>query len=159
MKQLTEDEIKDTFKNFHKTIFSLILSTTNKDNSAHTSYSPYIKIDNKYYAVMSSQMPHYKNIINTKAAHIMILEDEKDAFNIYARKRLYFDATCKEVKLSDYYSYFEDRYKEELSFIKTMKDFTLIELTPKIRSIVLGFGSAYMMNEKEELISKNISHK
>lgn len=159
MKKYTNEEIIDLFNNFDKSIYSLVISSINENITAQTSYSPFIKIDNKYYAVMSSNMPHYKNIIRNKSAHVLIIEDEQDASHIYARKRLYFDASCEEVSLDEYYDKFKLRFEDQLSFIKTMKDFTIIELTPKEKSLVLGFGAAYKMDEKGNLLSKSISHK
>jgi putative heme iron utilization protein len=159
MKKQTNEEIIDTFSTFPKDKFSLMLSTTSKDIEPLTSYSPFVEDDNKFYVVMSSSLPHYKNIEATLKAHAFIIEDEKDASHIYARKRLYFSATCRIVNDEKYFELFDKRYGESLSFIRKMKDFVIVELTPKEKSLVLGFGAAYLMNENGELIEKNISHK
>jgi len=159
MNKPTNEEIINTFNTFTKDKFSLILSTTNKEIEPLTSYSPFVEDSNKFYAVMSSSMPHFKNIENTKIAHVFIIEDEKDASHIFARKRLYFSAICKIVDDEKYFELFDKRYGESLSFIKKMKDFKIVELIPKEKSLVLGFGAAYLMNENQELIQKNIGHK
>jgi hypothetical protein len=159
MKKPTDNEIIDTFNTFTKDKFSLILSTTNENIEPLTSYSPFVEDNGKFYTVMSSSMPHYKNIEQTLKAHVFIIEDEKDASHIFARKRLYFGASCKIVQGEKYFELFDNRYKESLSFIRTMKDFKIVELTPKEKSLVLGFGAAYLMNEQNELVQKNISHK
>lgn len=159
MKKYTDEEILEIFKTFTKDKFSLILSTTNKENTPLTSYSPFVEVDNKYYVVMSSSMPHYKNIELLKKAHAFIIEDEKEAFHIFARKRLYFNTTCKIVDEKDYFKYFDERYGDSLSFIKTMGDFKIIELIPEEKSLVLGFGAAYVMDKDGKLLQKNISHK
>jgi len=159
MNKPTNEEIINTFNTFTKDKFSLILSTTNKEIEPLTSYSPFVEDSNKFYALMSSSMPHFKNIENTKVAHVFIIEDEKDASHIFARKRLYFSATCKIVDDEKYFELFDKRYGESLSFIKKMQDFKIVELTPKEKSLVLGFGAAYLMNENQELIQKNIGHK
>ncbi|WP_419764514.1 MAG: hypothetical protein ACNI28_12135 [Arcobacter sp.] len=159
MKKTTDSEIIETFNTFTKDKFSLILSTTNKDTEALTSYSPFVEKADKFYTVMSSAMPHFKNIENSLKAHVFIIEDEKEASHIFARKRLYFNADCKIVDGEEYFELFDKRYGESLSFIRKMKDFKVVELTPKEKSLVLGFGAAYLMNEEGKLIPKNISHK
>lgn len=159
MKKYTDDEIIEIFKTFPKDKYSLIVSSSNNENDPLTSYSPFIEFEDKFYIVMSSSMPHYKNIETSKKAHIFIIEDEKDAFHIFARKRLYFSAVCKVVEKERFYNHFEKRFSDSLSFIKEMDDFVIIELTPKDKSLVLGFGAAYIMNENKELKQKSISHK
>lgn len=159
MNKLSNTEIIDTFNTFTKDKFSLILSTTNENIDPLTSYSPFVEDDNKFYTVMSSSMTHFKNIEETLKAHVFIIEDEKDASHIFARKRLYFSASCKIVDEEKYFELFDKRYGESLSFIRKMKDFKIVELTPKDKSLILGFGAAYLMNEQGELVQKNISHK
>ena len=104
---------------------------------------------------------HLKYIIeSTKKAHVMIIEDEKEASHIYARKRLYFNSECKVVENEEeIFKLFDNRYGDKLSFLRDMKDFKVIELTAKEKSLVLGFGAAYKMNTEGELVHKNISHK
>lgn len=159
MNKASNKEIIDTFNTFTKDKFSLILSTTNTNIEPLTSYSPFVEEDNKFYTVMSSNMPHFKNIKENLKAHVFIIEDEKEASHIYARKRLYFGASCKIVEGEKYFELFDKRFGESLSFIRKMKDFKIVELTPKEKSLVLGFGAAYLMNEQGELVEKNISHK
>ncbi len=159
MKKYTNDEVIESFKKFPQDKFSLILSSSNSENDPLTSYSPFIENENKFYVVMSSSMPHYKNIETNKKAHVFIIEDEKDASHIFARKRLYFSSTCKVVEGEKYFEMFDKRYGETLAFIRKMADFKIIELTPKEKSLVLGFGAAYYMNEAGELMQKSISHK
>lgn len=159
MKKHTNDEIIETFRTFPQDKYSLILSTSNNENDPLTSYSPFIENEDKFYTVMSSSMPHFKNIEDNKKAHVFIVEDEKDASHIFARKRLYFSASCKIVEKNEFYNLFEKRFGDSLSFIKEMDDFKVVELSPKEKSLVLGFGAAYYMNENGELKQKSISHK
>lgn len=161
MKKYSDDEILQEFKNFTNDKFSMIISTTSIDNIPLTNYSPFIENNGKYYISVSSMMPHFENMINTKKAHVLIIEDEKDAAHIYARKRLYFEVSCKliEEKEEDILKLFDGRYGDKLSFLRTMKDFKILELTPKIKNLVLGFGGAYQLDIEGKLIHKDIAHK
>jgi len=156
----SDEKIIETFNNFDKDKYSLILSTTNAENEPLTNYSPFVKIDDDYYISVSSNLPHYTNIMQTHKAHVLIIEDESKAEHIYARKRLYFSVSCElEDDSEKIFKLFDARYEGKLSFLREMKDFKVIKLTPKEKSLVLGFGAAYKMDIDGKLGNKSISHK
>jgi len=155
----TDIEIIEEFANFDKDKFSLTLSTTSTKNEPLTNYSPFVKQNDNYYVCVSSQLPHYKNIEATKKAHVLIIEDEKGASHIYARKRLYFSVTCEiQDDTEKIFTLFDERYGDALSFLRDMKDFKVIKLIPSEKSLVLGFGAAYKMDTSGALVNKSIQH-
>lgn len=155
-----DDEIIKAFETFDEDKYSLIISSSSLDNIPLTNYSPFVKSEGDYYICVGSNLPHYKNMIETQRAHVMIIEDEKDAKHIYARKRLYFGASCAPVSDQEtIFKLFDERYGEALSFMRNMKDFKIIRLTPQEKSLVLGFGAAYMMDQQGHLKHKKIKHK
>ena len=160
MNSLSEEEIIEQFKNFDRDIMSVIISTVDIASEPLTSYSPFVKLDDNYYICISSNLPHFANMMETEKAHLMFIEDESEAGHIYARKRLYFSALCKlEDDTEKIFKLFDERYGESLSFLRDMKDFKVIKLTPKERSLVLGFGAAYKMDAEGNLGNKSICHK
>ena len=160
MKKYSNEEIIEQFNTFSQDKHSLIVSTTNHQNNPLTNYSPFVEYESNYYICVSSMLPHYDNMYASKKAHVLIIEDEAAASHIYARKRLYFDVTCElEVEEETVFKLFDERYEDQLSFLKTMKDFKIIRLMPKEKSLVLGFGAAYQMDINGKLIQKNINHK
>lgn len=157
---MTNEEIVQEFKEFDKDKYSLVISTTSSDNFPLTNYAPFVKIDEDYFVSVSQNLPHYTNMAQTKKAHILIIEDESKADHIYARKRLYFSASCEEEKDTEkIFKLFDERYGDKLSFLREMKDFRIIKITPEEKSLVLGFGAAYKMSVDGELLNKSISHK
>ncbi|MEA2073068.1 MAG: HugZ family protein [Campylobacterota bacterium] len=157
---MSNDEIIEEFKNFDKDKYSLIISTTSSENDPLTNYAPFVKIGEDYYVSVSQNLPHFTNMAQTKKAHILIIEDESTADHIYARKRLYFSASCEVEEDSEkIFKLFDERYGDKLSFLRTMKDFKVIKISPEERSLVLGFGAAYKMDVEGNLVSKSISHK
>lgn len=154
------EEIIEAFRTFENDKMSIVLSTVSTENEPLTNYSPFVTLHGNYYICISSQLPHYINMIETKKAHALIIEDEDKASNIYARKRLYFSAKCVlEEDTEDIFNLFDARYGESLSFLRGMKDFKVIKLIPSDKSLVLGFGAAYKMDTNGQLVSKNIQHK
>jgi hypothetical protein len=155
-----DEKIIEQFKSFDKDKYSLIVSTTSLENEPLTNYAPFVKEGENYYISVSSNMPHFKNMTETKKAHILIIEDESNAAHIYARKRLYFSADCElENDEEKIFKLFDARYGDKLSFLREMKDFKIIKFIPKEKSLVLGFGAAYKMGIDGKLANKNISHK
>ncbi|MFT5661038.1 MAG: putative heme iron utilization protein [Sulfurimonas sp.] len=156
----TNEEIIEEFKTFENDKMSVVLSTVSTKNEPLTNYSPFVTKDGNYFICISSQLPHYINMIETQKAHALIIEDESKASNIYARKRLYFSVTCVlEEDTENIFKLFDARYGESLSFLREMKDFKVIKLIPSEKSLVLGFGAAYKMDMNGQLVSKNIQHK
>ncbi|WP_024954665.1 pyridoxamine 5'-phosphate oxidase family protein [Sulfurospirillum arcachonense] len=160
MSKYTDEEIIEKFKTFDLDKYSMIVGTTNQQNDPLTNYSPFVKLEEDYYICVSSNMPHFHNIMETKKAHVMIIEDESKASHIYARQRLYFSASCElqndEEKI---FKLYDKRYGDALSFLRTMKDFKIIKLIPGEKSLVLGFGAAYKIDSKGNLGHKKINHK
>ncbi len=157
---MNDTEIKKAFENFDKDKFSLVISTTSLENEPLTNYSPFVKLGADYYISVSSMLPHYKNMMDTKKTHVLIMEDEANAEHIYARKRLYFSASCEVVSDAEtIFQLFDERYGDKLSFLREMKDFKVLKLTPKERSLVLGFGAAYKMDVDGNLANKTVGHK
>lgn len=160
MKKYTDQEIVEEFQNFSQDKQSLILSTSDINNTPLTSYSPFVEDKSNYYICISSLLPHYENMIRTKKVHVLLIEDESQAAHIYARKRLYFDArSIIEENEEEIFKLFDKRYGDKLSFLQTMKDFKIIKLIPAEKSLVLGFGAAYKMGKDGKLGQKTIKHK
>lgn len=159
MKKENELEILKAYEEFPKDKQTLIISSANSKNDPLTNYAPFVLKDDFYYVTMSKSMPHYKNLTESKKAHIMLIEDEANASHPFARKRVYFQASCEEVSKFEHYNLFENKFGDKLSFIKEMGDFVVIKLRPKEISLVFGFGQAYLINENKELVYKSISHK
>ena len=156
---MTNEEIVQEFKDFDKDKYSLIISSTSSENSPLTNYAPFVKIGEDYFVSVSQNLPHFVNMAETKRAHILIIEDEATADHIYARKRLYFGASCDvEEDTEKIFKLFDERYGDKLSFLREMKDFKIVKITPEERSLILGFGAAYKMGVDGQLLNKSISH-
>lgn len=160
MNQPSEEDLKKQFESFDEDKYSLIVSTVDTNCTPLTNYSPFVKLDGDYYICVSSMLPHFTNMIETKKAHVLIIEDESKTNHIYARNRLYFNAVCAlESDVEKIFQLFDARYGDALSFLRDMKDFKVIKLTPLEKSLVLGFGAAYKMDTEGNIGSKSIQHK
>lgn len=165
MKNYTNTQVAEEFQAFLDDKKSLMLSTVSNESEPFASYSPFVQDKNEnYYVCVSSAVQHSINLTQSKKAHILIIEDEAKADNIYARKRLYFDANVEKFEENDLraesiFELFDNKFGESLSFLRKMSDFRIYKLTANIKSLILGFGAAYQMDKNGLILQKKIAHK
>ena len=91
-----------------------------------------------------------------KAKSILIIEDEGLSKEIYARERLNFACTCREIardagEFSIAVSGLGERHGDIVEMLCGLSDFRLFQLTPQHGVLVLGFGKAYEINALLEI--------
>jgi putative heme iron utilization protein len=139
--------VENKLEEFLSKFQSLIINSLDDKVHPFSSYAPFIKYKNKYYVFLSFMAKHSHNLKENPKSSILFCEDEKDAENIFARKRVVFQTTAKSIeKNSDYelevLDIFEERF-ETIKMLRTMSDFHLYEFTPIYGEAVFGFGAAY----------------
>lgn len=145
-------EIQD-FRNSRKTFQ---LGTVNKDGKPHTSYAPFAFSENGYYILVSDLATHGQNLKLSKAVSIMMIEDESEARNIFARRRLSFDteAVLIDRESAQWQSAIElmhIRFGEIIDNLSQLTDFHLYRLHPLIGRYVKGFGQAFDVSGEDML--------
>ncbi len=145
---------------FLKSIKSVVLSTLDENNFPFTSYAPYLKNNNKYYFYLSNMAKHSQNLKNNKKASLFFIEDEKNCENLFARKRVVFQAKVEVIsKDLPLYNEILNNFEKEhntIAVLRKMSDFNLYEANIFYGEAVFGFGKAYEIKGKnfEELIAK-----
>lgn len=161
MKRVKKDEAQEILNTFTDDIQSVILATVDENAKPFSSYSPYVEDkEGNYYVCISAIVPHSHNMYITKKAHIMFLEDESKAAHIYARRRLYFDADVEKFDEDDKReeeigALFLEKFGETTKFLLEQPDFRIYKIMPKNGNIVLGFGSAYAVDENKKIKKLN----
>lgn len=128
---------------------SVIISSYDGDRCV-SSYAPFVRKDNKIFITISKVAPHFRSLSKSKNVSLMFLQDEKDAFSIFARIRATFDATPtfhddENIK-NEIFDKFASLYQDDaaISFIRNMSDFCIVEFELSNRGrYVKGFGAAY----------------
>lgn len=72
-------------------IKTLSISSINDNNTAHSSYAPFIENEHKFYVCISGMAKHTKNLFNNESVSCLIIEDESKSTNLFARKRVTLD--------------------------------------------------------------------
>lgn len=135
---------------------SVLLASVGADGVPHASYAPTVAGEGgKYYIHISELAKHFHNLSATGKVSALLIEDEKDAVNIFARKRLTLEG--KAVKLdkdsllwAEVMARFTKKFGEFFEqSLRNLKDFHTFELTFENGTLVLGFGAAYRLTGDE----------
>lgn len=127
---------------------SVQLATLNANNQPEASYSPYLLHDDKVYIFISELAAHTQNLKLNPQASLLFIEDEYEAKNIFARKRLILNCEAniisrEQAQWTTVITQFEHAHGNTVALLKTLPDFLLFELTSQSGSYIQGFGQAY----------------
>ena len=130
---------------------SLQLATIGENNEPAISYTPFIMHKQRVYILISALAAHTQHLANRPQAALLIIEDEQDCQNIFARKRLALECDAHFVERThqqwnDRLDLFTERHGNTVALLKKLPDFSLVELTPKYGNYIQGFGQAYRFN-------------
>ena len=128
---------------------SVLMATTSADGVPDASYAPFVRIDdNAFYVNLSELSTHTGNLLATPRVSIMLLQAENDTKQLFARKRLSFDADAEIVERdsthwSQVMDLFAVKFGDIMDLIRPLQDFTLFRITLRSAVYVRGFAQAY----------------
>ncbi|MBF0266616.1 MAG: pyridoxamine 5'-phosphate oxidase family protein [Gammaproteobacteria bacterium] len=138
---------------------SLFLSSYNQNQEPLASYAPYVNSDEKsFYIYISELAGHTENINNAfennKPVSLMLIEDEQESRNIFARNRLTY--LCQVVLVprdSEQWhhimSLFREKFDQTIDVLMQLSDFKLFSLTAISGKYVSGFGKTFVLQGSE----------
>ena len=114
----------------------------------HVSYAPFTYNKDGFYILVSDIAQHGQNLKLSKNVSIMLIEDESNSKQLYARRRLTFDTTAKLIEKSSSVGQqaiadLSLRFGDIIDNLANLKDFNLYQLTPEKGRFVKGFGKAF----------------
>jgi len=140
--------MKDEILAFIKEFDSLILATS-ANMTPDCSYVPYVLDEElNFYIFVSHLAKHTDNLLSNNRFSILFIEDEKEAKNIFARKRVSFegksvcldeDVVCKQNAQKLFIEKFGDFFVQ----LSAMPDFSYFKLSPSEGIFIKGFGKAF----------------
>jgi hypothetical protein len=165
------DTHQAAYRTFPDQFRSLMLATVSASASAddsaqrlpQASYAPFIQDDDRnFYIYVSGLADHTANLQATGLASILLIEDEAQTPQIFARRRLSY--TCRATLIprdtpawETLITQFESRFGALINTLRGLADFQLFQLKPCAGRFVAGFGAAYAVNPENlnELIAPN----
>ena len=154
---------QESFVHFKQTIKTLLLSTIDKDGKPNTSYSPFIcDEEGNFYIFVSQLASHTQDLLDNPDVSILLIEDETQTRQIYARQRVSYHCRVEVVTQdnSDYQASLnalEKRFGSVVELLRTLPDFTLFRLSPYQGQYVKGFGKAYKLTGDNLLLLEHIN--
>lgn len=124
------------------------LATLGEGNEPHCGYTPFL-FDGPDLIVFISQLAvHTRDLLTNPQVGVMLIDDEQDSNNLFARNRVRYQCDAIIIKpIDETYTPLLDQYHERhgkvVSLIRQLPDFVLFRLKPKSGVFVVGFGEAY----------------
>jgi putative heme iron utilization protein len=134
---------------------TLLMATVSAEGVPDASYAPYVRIDDDaFYVNLSELSTHTGNLLATPRVSVMFVQSEDDTKQLFARKRLGFDADASVVERdSDRWckimDLFQAKFGEVMDLIRPLQDFKLFRLQPRSGVYVRGFAQAYPLTKAD----------
>ncbi|MCW9710283.1 heme utilization protein HutZ [Avibacterium sp. 21-586] len=133
---------------------TVMLATVDEQGNPNVSYAPFVLNEKGYYIFISDIARHARNLKKNPNVSLMLIEDESISRQIFARRRLSFDATATIVEYgTDEWNIgtqaIKEKHGEIMNELTTMEDFTLFNLIPKKGLFVKGFGQAFSVDPSD----------
>ena len=134
---------------------TLLMATVSADGVPDASYAPFVRVDdNAFYVNLSELSTHTGNLLATPLASVMFLQAEDDSKQLFARKRLGFDADAELVardsaRWCQVMDLFADKFGDIIDLIRPLQDFKLFRIQPRSGVYVRGFAQAYPIEGPE----------
>jgi putative heme iron utilization protein len=148
-------EVEAAYQTFPEQMQSLMLSTVTDSGQPQASYTPFVlSRDRTFYIFVSGLSSHTQNLKSNPKAGILLIEDEAQSPQIFARKRLMYDCTVKLIDRHDpswanRVDLFKARFGNLIDMLRQLPDFEVFELMPAGGRFVLGFGAAYEVDSND----------
>lgn len=102
----------------------------------------------EYQVLISTIAKHARNLIEVPKVSLMLIEDESNSRQIFARRRLTFEAAARIVEREDpewesALNALKARHGDLITDLSKMQDFKLFCFKPTAGLFVKGFGQAF----------------
>ncbi|KZX55766.1 heme utilization protein HutZ [Vibrio sp. HI00D65] len=138
-------------KEFRQERRTLQLATVDEEGRPNVSYAPFVQNQEGYFVLISDIARHARNLKANPQVSLMMIEDEESSKQLYARKRLTFDAQAsvveRETELwTQVIGQMQERFGEVIDGLSQLQDFSLFNLKAENGLFVKGFGQAYQVS-------------
>ena len=151
---MTKERLSDIARSAHDFLSrqkSLQIATVDGAGGPLASYAPFYRDkDGNFYILVSDLSAHTANLLTGKA-DILIIENESECRQVYARTRMNFPCSVFEIQrqskqYDELINHLHNCHGEVISTLSVLSDFHLLQLTPDQGVFVRGFGQAYKID-------------
>lgn len=130
---------------------SAVIGTLDEEGNPFCSYAPFVYDDHRYYVFISDIAAHARNLRRVPRGSLFFVEDEKEAANIFARKRVTLQCETEiiprnAVRFGTVMEKFKTRFGADfIGMLMQMQDFNLHAFRTVGGEATFGFGEAYTL--------------
>lgn len=146
---------KETVDAFRRNLRTVVLGTCSAEGEPDASVSPaWLNVDGSVLVYVSSLALHTRNLLQTRRASVLLVEDEADATQVLARRRLTLACRAEPVPRDTPASVaamagFRVKFGRIMEELETLPDFQLVRLFAERGRLVVGFGQAYAIDPRD----------
>ncbi|MGP8306011.1 heme utilization protein HutZ [Vibrio sp. YIC-376] len=146
-----QGRLEPEIKEFRQGRRTLQLATVDGAGRPNVSYAPFVQNQEGYFVLISQIARHARNLLENPNVSLMMIEDEDTSKQLFARKRLTFDAVATVVERDtqlweQVVTQMKDRFGEIIDGLSQLEDFVLFNLKAEQGLFVKGFGQAYQVS-------------
>ncbi|GEM75794.1 heme utilization protein HutZ [Vibrio sagamiensis] len=149
-----QGRLEPEIKEFRQERQTLQLATVDSEGRPNVSYAPFVQNKDGYFILISQIARHARNLLVNPNVSLMMIEDEEAASQLFARKRLTFDAVSNVVERDSQLWHqvigqMQVRFGEVVDGLSQLEDFVLFNLKAEKGLYVKGFGQAYQVSNDD----------
>ena len=138
-------------KEFRQERRTLQLATVDAEGRPNVSYAPFVQNQEGYFVLISQIARHARNLLDNPNVSLMMIEDEDTSKQLFARKRLTFDAVATVVERDSelwlqVVGQMKERFGEIIDGLSKLEDFVLFNLKAEQGLFGKGFGQAFQVS-------------
>ena len=140
---------------------TLLMAAPGETGLPEMGVTPFVRHEEKIYIYPSRLSAHVRAVLEAGKGTFLVIEDEASAQNIWARKRIKFNADIVEIeRKTDIFEMvcdlFADHHGPTMGLIRDFSDFHLLRLHPTDGVMVLGFAKAYRLTGSGLTVSEHL---
>ena len=141
-------------QNFLESFKTLLMSTVSAEGVPNASYAPFVYVGDSFYIYTSQLATHTSNLELTRKVSILFIENEHNADQPFARRRITFNCQADIIDRDgevwiQIMDIFEEKFGAFIDVVRSLQDFKMFCLTPMSGLYVKGFGKAYRIIGRE----------
>ena len=142
--------VQHTLESFTATRQSLVLATHDAQGACEMGVAPCVHVDGAFAVLLSGLAPHTRHLEREPRAQIMLLEDEAETRQPYARRRMTLECDVTRLAREDarsdaLFERLQARFGSIVPLLRGLNDFHVFVFTPGQGRFIAGFGKAYRL--------------
>ncbi len=142
--------VRQDYKNLRDKQQSLQMATLSADGFPEASYAPFVWFESACYLFLSQLAKHSQNLSVNPSLSLLLIEDEADTRNQFARRRIIWQGQAEVIKRdSELFKRamqsFRDRFGDFIDLIEPLQDFQLYKVTLRSGRFIRGFAQAFQL--------------